>query len=102
MLDRSRCTALQRMCFACKKDGHFPRSITCKKSRMNSRSQTPTITSKNRLPKRKQISSSNLSLIKERIGQLETFYQEEESNCNQTETSKQTKYRDLIPFIFIF
>ena len=30
------------------------------------------------------------------------FIQDEESNCNQNETSKQTRYRDLIPFIMMY
>jgi hypothetical protein len=102
MLNRSSCPALQRICFACKKDGHFPRSINCKKLRLNRKSQTPVFVCNTQLRKREQISATNLSLIKERIGQLDTFDQEEESNCNQSGKSKQTKYRDLIPFIMMY
>ena len=69
---------------------------------MNSKSQTPTFACNNQLQKIVQISATNLSLIKEKIGQLGKFDHKEESNCNQSEKSKQTKYRDLIPFIMMY
>ena len=31
--DRSNCNAFQRICFGCKKIGHFPRSLNCKKNK---------------------------------------------------------------------
>ena len=103
MLDRSSCPALKRICFACKKDGHFPRSINCKRSRMDIRSKSLTITSKNQLPaKGIKVSATNLILIKKRISQLETLNQEEESHFNQSEIIKESKNIDLIPFNMMY
>ena len=33
MLDRSSCSAVDKICFFCKKNGHFPKSLNCKKFR---------------------------------------------------------------------
>ena len=103
MLDRSSCSAFSKVCFACKKDGHFPKSINCKKSRKSRKYQIPSIPCKNHPAKQVKISATNMSRIKDRIGQLESIYQEEEESIlDQNEKSLEKKYKDLIPFTMMY
>ena len=94
MLDRSSCPALKKTCFACKKDGHYPKSVNCKISRMNKRSKTPISICEEQPPmKSEEISATNMLLIKERIHQIETCNQGEESSFNQSEDQTQRHVR---------
>ena len=105
MLDRLSCPALQKTCFACKKDGHFPKSINCKKSRMDKRSRTPIITVEHRIQNSVtigQISAKVQKLIIEKIKWLEEDILQETSELSDTSSTQDSRYTDLIPFLMMY
>ena len=103
MVDRSSCSALQKKCFACKQRGHFPKSLNCKKSRKNKRSKIPVINSEKKSDEcKKQISETELILIKERICQIEQYSQQQTSSLCTKVPIQQTRFKEMIPFVMMY
>ena len=106
---RSNCNAFQRSCFGCKKIGHFPRSLNCKKTRNIKKSKNHQLKKKvikSELLKQKsanRVSPQVLNLINERIHQLETAM-EGHSSLDSNSSTKEDEIvpSETIPFLMMF
>ena len=103
MLDRLSCPSLQKICCACNKKGHFPKSLNCKSSRITKRRNKPNTNFQiQHKICSKQILEQHLKLIKEKISQLEPCSGEEVLVLSGKKKTEERSYLDLIPFIMMY
>ena len=104
MLDGSNCTASDKNCTLCKKSGHYPKSLNCKKSRQANKSKPKSIdisTNKRKCPKK--ISVAVLSLMNEKIHNLEAAMLQESNLKSNIEIKQERKVPpEVVPFVMMF
>ena len=70
-LDQFACNATNKCCFLCKKVGHFPQSLCCRKRRKAQCKPNQKFKNNGNVRNPEKISKRNLKLIKKKIKQLE-------------------------------
>ena len=70
-IDQTKCKAVNQCCNYCKKAGHFPKSLNCKRRRKDLFLEKSRVKDKTSKKKAQRISSKTLKLIKKKIKELE-------------------------------
>ena len=105
MLDRSSCVAKEKTCFACNKPGHYPKSLSCRKTRKSNKTRNQSINLRTKLTKSiKKLSDTHLKLLNEKIHQLENIEVEEPSITIGCSSNQKPTFipSDVIPFAMMF
>ena len=96
IIDKSSCSAVDMMCFFCKKIGHFPKSLNCKKFRQIK--MTKTIKKNKDYCKQRQ-SKINIEVrekIRWRIQEIES------KDYKRPIQERSDSFNDLIPFLLMY